>query len=306
MSSGCIALLLYIFGAGNVYELIALLPAGTYLVIFLLCCASVATLAGRFQFVLGSIQVKESWPVCFSLQLMGLAVNQFMPGIYGGDLLRVAYFMPDHAGRRVSLAAAVIFERICGLLAMMAIGVYASLHTWLQSENPLWLFYFLGIIALATTSYWLFGYIRSVRLRVRYLQGIFKLGGETRTQLLWMLADGKLVVSTVFLSSLSQAITIFTFYYLLKIFHADVPPAGIAAVVTLGWLVTLLPLSLNGLGIREGGLVAGFIALGVAETTALSVSLIALLPTMALAAIGIIVLCTRYARFANLKQMCNR
>ena len=84
------------------------------------------------------------------------------------------------------------------------------------------------------------------------------------------------------------------------------PPLTIACVVALSWMVTLVPVSLNGLGLRESGLILGLVSFGVSKGTALSISLIALLPTLLHSVMGGILLVFNLKKIISLKKLLEK
>ena len=300
----CIIALLLIYGSAELFDKLGTLTFKDLVVILLFCWTSLAILATRFKCVIAFRRISKPWSSAFSLQLMGLTLNQFLPGIYGGDILRATYYMPSHALEKSFLTAAVIFERVCGLVAMIIIGCVASLYLFFVLGHTRWLIMsvvlviFSGILFLfsiqlrpsaqrnnATVHRW-------VRMSQEVIEHLFLLGD-----------DRKLLLSILSLSMASQIFSICTYWYLFTVMQVSLPISAIAAVVALGWLVTLLPISLNGLGVRETGLVVGFVSFGVSKSISLSVALIALIPTLFFAGCGAILIGRNFQRIMDLRRI---
>ncbi len=299
----CIIALLFIYGSAELLGKLGTLTFKDLVVVLLLCWISLAILATRFKWVIAFRKINKPWNSAFSLQLMGLTLNQFLPGIYGGDILRATYYMPHHTLEKSFLTAAVIFERVCGLLAMIIIGCAASLYLFLVLGHTRWLLMSAALVSLCGILFLLSNQLRhSTQRDSKKVRRWVRISQEVIEHLFLLGDEHKLLLSILLLSMASQSLSICTYWYLLSIMQVDLPILAIAAVVALSWLVTLLPISLNGLGVRETGLVVGFVSFGVSKSISLSVALIALIPTLFFAGCGAVLIGRNFQRLMDLRR----
>src|SRR6266566_2125570 len=83
------------------------------------------------------------------LFLIGMFYNQFLPGGTGGDIIKSYYLLKETSDRKAGALLAVVFDRIIGLAALVAItstliGLrYDFLSQKPETRNLLWLLLFL-------------------------------------------------------------------------------------------------------------------------------------------------------------------
>ncbi len=277
--------LLIIYGSEEMVANWRSLSTGNIIGIICLCTMSLAILAKRFQRVLSSEGIRQTWMSTFTLQLMGLTLNQFIPGLFGGDLLRATYYMPDYEDKKRFLTAAVLFERLNGFLAILCIGLLGSLYVSMVYRKPVWIVMVLATVGGLSILFWVFTWWNPSGKERIWSRGL-QITHDIFEILRQLFSNRALFSQTFALSCLSQCISIATYWYLLQVMDIHLPLLTIACVVALSWLVTLVPVSLNGLGIRESGLVLGLVSFGVIDSTALAISLIALLPTLLYSVVG--------------------
>jgi uncharacterized membrane protein YbhN (UPF0104 family) len=84
----------------------------------------------------------------------------------------------------------------------------------------------------------------------------------------------RLLLATTGLSLLVQAANVMLVWLVGQAIAAPVPASYYWILVPMVSLLTLLPVSLNGMGVREGGTVLFLAPLGVSQATALSLALL--------------------------------
>jgi uncharacterized protein (TIRG00374 family) len=277
-------------------------------ILLIICFSTIglAILAKRFQQVLTAGGITQAWSAVFSLQLMGLTMNQFFPGLFGGDLLRAAFFMPHYETKKGFLTAAVLFERINGLLVMSCIASLGCIYMPAEYAR-----FFLLTMALLLMVGFLFFCFTLFRMRspagikgrlYKWIRRCQEIGDI----LLTLFRNPSLFARTFVFSSFSQIMTILIYWHLLRATDIRLPFPAIAAVVAFAWLVSMVPVSLNGLGVRESGFMFGLASFGVSKGVALSISLTALLPVLLHALLGGVLLGMNYSRIVELRKLFGR
>jgi len=221
----------------------------------------------------------------FKLVFVGLFFNNFLPSSVGGDGYKV-YLMKQLGTSLKNGTAFVLSDRITGLLALLALGVFGfALHI----ESRVLIFQilennsyqmadkiiFLSLIAIFVLSgIAVFIFFKKIKKFInknwKHFHHYFKKHGIQT--FLWAL-----------LFQLSRALAIL---YLAKCFGFELNLWAIFVVLFLMSTITLLPVSLGGLGIREGTLVYLLYAYGMPLESATAVALIHLAVILAKALIG--------------------
>ena len=218
------------------------------------------------------------------LYYVGLFFNNFLPGSVGGDVVRVLS-LGKTTGMALA-AASVALERLTGGIALVAIVVFSAFYV---DHARTYIFSVLAIIVLAIILYFLFKFFvkkgrenlaekgkihRQSRFIHSVRKGLFRTG---ETFLEYRNESWKWWGVVLFLSFLFQIGMAWINYYLFLSFGVQVPLIDLLVIITIISVLTMIPVSLNGIGVREGGYVFFFTKLGVPEEISLSVSLLFLI-----------------------------
>lgn len=211
---------------------------------------------------------------------IGLWFNLVLPTSVGGDVVRACYLNPG-AGRRMAAFLSVLADRISGLLVLLSLACIGVLLCPLSL--PAWIYgsvaacaggAVVGMAALLILTRWVqrwnipnpAGKMGKALVRCRDLTV-----GLRQTVVMYLRRPGLLVGATG-LSLLVQAISVTIVWLVGKAIAAPVPGAYYWILAPMVSLLTLLPVSVNGMGVREAGVVLFLAPLGVSEGSALSLA----------------------------------
>jgi glycosyltransferase 2 family protein len=243
--------------------------------------------AWRWQRVLGVLDVQSRLSTLFSHYLAGQFVGNFLPSTIGGDVLRVSRLSAT-APRGASFAS-VILERLTGwivlpMLTLTGLALHPSLLD-LGMASRLALVLSLGTLTVLAGILVVAG---SPRLAGRFA------GHEGRTRFIGAVhlgvqrlrrhpgaAVGVLGVATVY-----QLSTVAAVYLATRALGLHLPLAAVLAFAPVVAIAQVLPVSLNGLGVREGAFVVFLGPLGVAAGQAIAVGLLVYAMTLAVSLLG--------------------
>lgn len=203
---------------------------------------------------------------------IGFFFNNFLPSAIGGDAYRIMSTWPRD-GFRSRAVSAVVIERVIGLIVLIAIGNFGAL--WLASESEL-ARVFLGVsLVAACVGLALLAAVAAgglSRLSSRALES-GKLQALAHNLELLRNAGGRWI-PLLSISLLFQAIAVLYIYALFQSLGSPVSVASCALIAAVAGLASILPLSINGIGIIEGSFAAAAVALGVGYEVALIVAVL--------------------------------
>lgn len=204
---------------------------------------------------------------------IGMFTNLFVPGLIGGDAARAAYLGLRH--RRMGEAvASVVADRGIGLIALFWFAAVAALTVTSVRLPPTMVKVTVVIGALALLGY----LIAPLLIRpARRLRG--RLGQFARPLIPYCQNPLGLVVPLV-LSLALQASLALCQYLLALGMGLNVPLSAVMLVVPMANVAASLPLTLNGLGVREGAYLLLFGMAGVAHQDAIALGLLWFSSTM--------------------------
>jgi uncharacterized membrane protein YbhN (UPF0104 family) len=228
----------------------------------LLLAAQVVS-AIRWQRFACALRFPQRMPSMTAYYFIGMFFNLVLPTSVGGDVIR-AWYLNRKSGRKAAAFASVFLDRLNGLFVLVAMAclavVFAPVQLPVWVPLSVWCIAGCGVVGLLLLPL----AIRFAKIparRLRQLQTLLHLLKEPRT----------LAIATL-LSIFVQVASVGIVWLLGKGLHLPIPAAYYWIFVPMVSLLTLLPVSVNGMGVREGGVVLFLAPLGVAHATALTLA----------------------------------
>ncbi len=246
--------------------------------------------AARWRRILLAGGVRRGFWDLLALVHMGLFFNSFLPTSVGGDLVRGYY--ASGSGGKIASYAALLVERGIGFVAMLAVSGVAALLAFFEEAPPFPRSVLVGVALVAGLAVAL-GLLVP---RLRWLEGI---SGRlaSRDARLARLAPSLSESSRLFLAGASSPAVVgwsIALQVVAVLFHVacaravgiEIPLLDFFLIVPASVVASMIPISLNGLGVREGVLVALATVRGAGAADAGGFALLALLLSTLFAGIG--------------------
>ncbi len=256
-----------------------------------LCLGGLVLGASRWMVLLpqGEAASRPSFPLLLRQYFVGHFYNTLLPGGFGGDIVR-GVISKQHAGTLASAMAAVILERIVGLLGIIAVAfVSAALCGPLLVRSGLLPVAVFGAVAIVLGTVGLIGSLHLLA-RASWPNWLIQRGPPRIARLAIAVDEYRERRGAVLLSLLVtvaiQLIMVAAVYAIAKGIAAPVGLVDCLLIVPLIQLVSCIPISISGLGIREAAFVVLLGQLGVPEGQSLGVSLFFFAIMVGLAIVG--------------------
>jgi uncharacterized membrane protein YbhN (UPF0104 family) len=213
----------------------------------------------RFHVLLAGADVEQSWPRAARAYAMGTFTNTFLPTSVGGDAVRAWAIARPGVGFGPALAI-VLLDRAMGLAGMLIVAWGGLLleHGSIPRSTALLLVWVtvggLAIVVIAVV----------LARRLPAIITSFAIRPERRRPL----------VIAIACSILMQTLYAMHFALAARALGVHIPVGLAAVVVALVVLLTLVPISIGGVGVREGGYAVLLAPAGFAHTDAVVVSLV--------------------------------
>jgi uncharacterized protein (TIRG00374 family) len=220
----------------------------------------------------------------------GAFFNLFLPTVIGGDIVRGYLIYKLTRGHDASIAS-ILVDRLAGFAALMLIAVTALTLAYGTLNDPPVAFAILTVVGCFTGVMIV---LLNGRLTTR-VSGVLSVIGLARFQAkLYGLVDAlqryrrhhRALAQAFLLSALLQALIIVTYYLIGVGLNLGVPLLYFFLFVPLITAVSMLPVSVAGLGVREGGVIYFFGKVGVDAATALGMSLVWFSLTLLVSSLG--------------------
>ncbi len=244
----------------------------------------------RWKVLLIPHKINISTPRLFSLYLVGMFFNNFLPSSVGGDVVR-GYYLYRYSGKAKESVTTIFLERYTGLAALLLIGLVSLIFTYSLLESPL-----VNILILGMSTTFIVGTIIVANSRVKNL--ILNLAGKFKiTKLERVIVEiyetfrkyknhKNSFCNAFLLSIIIQVMNVFVYIILSNALDITVPWGYFFFFFPIITVTSMLPISINGLGIREGITVYLLAQVGVAPPHALSLSLSWFLMVTAISLLG--------------------
>jgi hypothetical protein len=207
----------------------------------------------------------------------GAFFSLFLPTLIGGDIVRGFAIYRITRGHDASVAS-ILVDRLSGFAALIVIAMVALVLAYGQIRDPQAAVMILGVAAA-------FILLIAVLLHSRmkeHASGLLRAVGLTKFEAkLERMVDAlqryrghrRALGQAILLSALLQALIIVIYYFIGAGLNVGVPLSYFFLYVPLITVVAMLPVSVAGLGVREGGTVYFFAKVGVDTASALTMSL---------------------------------
>lgn len=214
---------------------------------------------------------------------IGVFFNNLLPGRTGGDLIR-AYGVAKDAPNRTGAALSVGVDRGLNLVALLGIALFALVYFPGNLPESLRITLINGALALSGAG--LLVLILASRFSIKSNSRIGHLLEELVTAIRTLLRKPSLLLKSVVLALIYQTAMIYGNYLAALAIGVDILPGVFFYLIPVTALVTLLPVTLNGFGLREGTYAIAFAQVGLTPEVSVAISLVATLCMISLSLVG--------------------
>ena len=210
-------------------------------------------------------------PFLFLLKsyLIGNFISLFLPSSFGGDLYRI-YALKEYNKDYLQNTSSVLFDRISGLFALASISIISFTLFYKEIISyQFFIAYALGILSFCglTSSRFIMKLQRTNKKIVRFFYNILESFQNYRKNI-------RVLVLSLIISFWFQINIIILNQFYCFALNINLPITYLFMVVPLIYLTEALPISINGLGVREGAFVFFFTQIGVSKEEAFAVGLL--------------------------------
>ncbi len=268
-----IAIFYMLFRYIDFEQLVAILAKshGGYIVLALFAqLASMFLAIYRWRLIMSELEFKENPSFYTKSYFKGTFFNQILPGTIGGDAVRVLDLIKEGYDKKDAFYG-IFVDRVIGLVGLLVLNFIAN--NLFYDTYPSWLFMLVNLITIGGIA----GFVLMLNLdRLKFLSKIkgldllFRLGVRMRK----LYGAKKLLLKHIAISVLVHLCSVIAIFFLalsvdvwmgLHVFLIAVPPV---------FLLTIIPISLAGWGVREGAMVAILALVGIVKAKILAISIL--------------------------------
>jgi uncharacterized membrane protein YbhN (UPF0104 family) len=260
-----LAIIAYKVDWGELGKTVAQVSAMSVAVALLIYVAAQLISSVRWAVLAGQLGVAQPLGQYIRLYWIGMFCNLFLPTSVGGDVVR-AYRLGTISGRPRDAACSVLADRLSGLAMLLVMASFAL--ALVPTGIPEWLRWTIW----PTTLLAAFGALACPRLPA----GLLRLPGMrwvTESVTILMTRTGAFLWTTA-LSLAVQGLNVVLVWRLGESLGLAVPAGFYWILVPTVSLLTMLPVSLNGMGVREGATVLLLTPYGVSAGQGLTLAVL--------------------------------
>ena len=226
--------------------------------------------AFRWMFVMGFFSISAKFLLTLKITLISVLVNQGLPSFLGGDALRV-YWLNRGGNELREAAFSVLVDRLLGLIGLvviMAIGA-PVFGLWFGLTALSKAVILLAIVAVGgVVFFFILPEFMGFAKRFRLAQELCDISLQSRRLVCSPRSGGVVITQSLTIHMLG----ILVFYFLALGYGLELSYWQMIVVVPPVILISVLPISIAGWGVRESGMIAALGMFGVSSETALAIS----------------------------------
>lgn len=279
-----VGLVLYLFTLIDLHQLLDQLRQldVRYLFIALvLLLAQVVISSSKWHLILRSDDVLMRLRFLIKTYMIGNFLSLFLPTSFGGDVYRVLAVRGINRDLAKSTSS-VLFDRLTGVLALVSICMIAYLALPGQPYGPV----VLTAYVLGLASLWVMSSDTVVRIINASTVSLVRKIGKVVASFRNYRRNPRTLTLVILLSFLFQLnIVVVNKIYTMAL-GLDIPFSVLLVIIPLIYLTEILPISINGLGVRESAFGFFFVSIGHTVEEGLAVSLLVIAMRYLLGLVG--------------------
>ncbi len=196
----------------------------------------------------------------FRFSMLARIFNLFMPGALGGDIVKIAYAVKEQKKKQIKSIIAILVDRVVGLISIFVFGILALFLTRdiYGFDLSKLMFIFIAVIGLIVilTNKRAISFIERIISRSKFLQRFFgKIIHNWKESVYYYGANGEKVLYAFLLCIPIHLLSFVIFYIFSQSLGMEITFFEIVFAVAIMWLITALPISIGGIGVRELSLI---------------------------------------------------
>lgn len=209
----------------------------------------------RWFLLLRAQNIRLQFIKALKFVFMGLFVSNFLPSMVGGDVVRIAGILKE-TENRIAGAASVIVDRVVGVFGMLFFLPFSAPLIELVFSKGL---FFGGIFGSANPKW-----ADPIRRSVRKILTAVKI---------WLKQPGSLLLALIasWTGVISNAVGVLI---LAKEMGIPVSLTDVIGATTLIYFITMVPISINGYGVRELAILSFYTHFGATSEQATALALV--------------------------------
>jgi len=231
----------------------------------------------RWMITVKNLKIEIPWRILLESFCGGVFFNLFLPSTIGGDIVRIADLsLRFHKAKEVT--ASVFLDRLSGYLGLEIMLIFALILVYKLIFDRLIFFIALGFSALLFALLFVlfnnFLYTKLNRFLQRFNNRFFSNLAQIHNYIYYFKYQKIAAFNSILISLFIQVIGVWGGFFTMLSFDKLINIGYFFILVPLIGAITVLPISIGGLGVREATIVYFFSRLNLSPDICLAVSLL--------------------------------
>jgi glycosyltransferase 2 family protein len=209
----------------------------------------------------------------FRLSMIAFAYNLIMPGALGGDFVKAALTMNTVKNRRIDNIIAILVDRFIGFMSIIIMGNIALAFSRNIPQNMVFYLYIsfaitytiIIIFIIVITNSYLLTFFKTIVLRLGKTGIVVNHSAEVWSNVVkYFIKNWKKVIFGLLICVPIHLISFLTAFILARTLNIQITFVAISLIISLVWVISAIPITLGGAGIRELSLIYFFSMYGIA------------------------------------------
>jgi glycosyltransferase 2 family protein len=269
----------YRMDLGEFFKVLISAQPALILLATMMQASSVLLSVARWRVILRNFSMMVEFSPLTKITFIGNFFNLFLPSAIGGDFFR-AYYLSKRNNRGMSTTlTTTVLERSAGLCALLAIGTFFAATRRIEIQGFYLLYLFLGLVLLyvlanvALFHSWMHDKI------TRFFQRWNLKDVENKLELVYdglmkLRKNRQAIVVSLFISLVIQFVSVVIMWVAARSIGIEASFFIFLVFIPIVNLTIMIPLTINGFGLRESAYALLFTQIGVAQETAVALSLL--------------------------------
>jgi len=230
----------------------------------------------RWKLLLSQVLIKSSFSELTKLILLSQFGNVFIPGGFWGDLMRGLKLKKKSSTSKG--IASVFIDRVLGIFGFIFLGFIMLPFASQFLKRSLFIFLLIIFSSIIVLVFLVFYYGKFQQLIINILSSkrkIIKKLKQFYLDVIFQANNNNVTIFKAFIISLiANFINIFVFYFISKALGNSVSLIYFFLFIPIIIVISRIPISFQGLGLREAGFIVLFAKSGLTRSQSLSISLL--------------------------------
>ncbi len=231
---------------------------------------STYTAAYRWYLIMKNLVFNEKNSFYIKSYFKGMFFNQVLPSSIGGDAVRIIELSAKGYDKKDAFYG-IFVDRVIGLVGLLVLNIIANFAFY--GIFPIWFFQLINIISIIG----IIGFIVMMNLDkftfikdLKFINLFYRLGLRLND----LYQKKSMLYTHIFISIIVHIFSVLTIYMIALSVDVNLPFYIYLVAIPPIFLLTIIPISLAGWGVREGAMVGVLMLVGAQNEKILAISII--------------------------------